>query len=250
MAKKSFYPAIIDGELVGIFKTWEECKPHVTRIKGKQIYFAGFATLPEALAFIAEKTKADMDSIKALMDAHHIPHQESDLKEAAKMLEEQEEKPEEVFYPDNALHIYIDGSFDEKQNKYAYGLYAVKNGKKVYEESGIGTDPEAASMRQVAGELLAAERAIDYAINQDEFEVVLFYDYAGVELWTKPLQEGGWRARNKFTKAYQERMASYANQIDIYFVKVKAHIPKSRSGFHHQYNKMADKLARQALGLK
>ena len=55
MAKKNFYPAIIDGELIGVFKTWDECKPHVTNIKGKQIHYAGFVTFEETLKFIIEK---------------------------------------------------------------------------------------------------------------------------------------------------------------------------------------------------
>lgn len=251
MAKKSFYPAIIDGELIGIFKTWEECKPYVTGIKGKQIHYAGFTTLAQALAFIAEKMEADCDLLRVMLDEHHIPYQETDIEYVRQaQTEQQEEKTGEVFYPEDALHMYVDGSYDEKQNKYSYGLYATKNGKKVYEENGVGTDKEAAAMRQVAGELLGVERAIDYAISQGEFEVVLFYDYSGVELWTKDKAEGGWKARNKFTQAYQQSIANYRNQIDIHFVKVKAHTPKSKSGIHHKGNQMADKLARQALGLK
>lgn len=251
MAKKNFYPAIIDGELIGIFKTWDECKPYVTGIKGKQIHYAGFETLNKALQFIAEKTEADAELLRVMLDQYHISYKESDIQFVAQAQKsEKVEKAEELpSYPEDALHIYIDGSYDERQNQYSYGFYAVKNGKKVYEENGVGTNTEAASMRQVAGELLGAERAIDYAINQGEFEVVLFYDYAGVELWTKSKAEGGWRAKNQFTQQYQKNVANYQNQIDIHFVKLKSHLPKYKQNFHHQCNEKADQLARQALGL-
>jgi len=248
MANKNFYPAIIDGELIGIFKTWDECKPYVTGIKGKQIYYAGFVTLKEALQFITEKTGADTDLLRVILDQYHIPYQESDIRFVAQVPKKEVIK-QRLSYPENALHIYVDGSYDDNQKQYSYGLYAIKNGEKIYEENGVGTDTEAISMRQIAGELLGAEKAIDYAINQGEFEVVIFYDYAGVELWTKSKAEGGWAAKNKFTQQYQENIANYQNQIDIYFVKVKAHVPKYKSNFHNKCNQEADQLAKQALGL-
>lgn len=250
MAKKNFYPAIINGELIGIFKTWDDCKPHVTGIKGKKIDYAGFGTLGETLQYIIEKTEANADQLKEMLNKIHFPYKDSDIQAVIGTLKEKEQEPEkEIQYPEDCLHIYIDGSYDDKTKRYSYGVYAVKNGQKVYEENGIGTDTEAASMRQVAGELLGAERAIDYAINQGELEVVLFYDYAGVELWTKSKAEGGWAAKNKFTQQYQKNIANYKNQIDIYFVKVKAHVSKSMRDFHNHCNEKADQLAKQALGI-
>lgn len=247
MAKKNFYPAIINGELIGIFKTWDECKPHVTNIKGKQIYYVGCVTFKEALEFVVKKTGVNADQLKTMLNRISISFKDSDIQSAFKEIPE--EKPEEVNYPENCLHIYVDGSYDKETNRYSYGLYAVKSGEKVYEENGVGTNKEAASIRQVAGELLGVEKAIDYAINQGEFEVVIFYDYAGIELLTKSKGEGGWTARNKFTQKYQENIANYKNQIDIYFVKVKSHVPKHKRNFHNDCNEKADQLAKQALGL-
>lgn len=247
VAKKNFYPAIIDGELIGIFKTWDECKPRVTNIKGKQIHYAGFVTFDETLKFIVEKTRVSADQLKAMLNRISVPFKDSDIQSVFQGIPER--KSEQINYPENCLHIYVDGSYDQNTKRYSYGLYAVKNGKKVYEENGVGTDEEAASMRQVAGELLGVEKAIDYAISQDELEVVIFYDYAGIELWTKNKAEGGWEARNKFTQQYQRNITNYKKQIDIYFVKVKSHVPKHKRNFHNDCNENADQLAKQALGL-
>lgn len=247
MAKKNFYPAIINEELIGIFKTWDECKPHVTNIKGKQIYYAGFVTFEKTLKFIIEKTGVGADQLKTMLNRISVPFKDSDIQSVFKNIPEEES--EEIDYPGDCLHIYVDGSYDKDTNRYSYGLYAVKNGKKVYEENGVGTDVEAASMHQVAGELLGVEQAVDYAINQGELEVVIFYDYAGIEAWTKSKAEGGWAAKNKFTQEYQKKIANYKNQIDIYFVKVKSHVSKNMRDFHNNCNENADRLAKQALGL-
>lgn len=243
MAKNKFYPAIIDGEVINIFKTWDECKPHVTGIKEKEIHYAGFPTLDKALNFIVGKTGMDADSIRKLLERCNIPFSESDIESAVQTTKENEQ--EEISYPEDALCIYVDGSYDKKQNKYSYAFCAVKNGQKIYEESGVGEDEEAAAMRQVAGEILAAEKAIEYAIEQGEFDVVIFYDYKGIEEWANKT----WRAKNKITQDYQRKIEDYRNQIDIYFVKVKAHMPKYKSNSHNLYNNNADKLAKQALGL-
>lgn len=248
MAKKNFYPAIINGELIGIFKTWDECKPHVTNIKGKQIFYVGCVTFQEALDFVVKKTGANTDQLKTMLKHISIPYKDSDIQSVFKDIPKEEES-DEVSYPEDCLHIYVDGSYDKDTNRYSYGLYAVKNGKKVYEENGVGTNIEATSMHQVAGELLGVEQAVDYAINQGELEVVIFYDYAGIEAWTKSKAEGGWAAKNKFTQEYQKHIANYKNQIDIYFVKVKSHVPQNMRDFHNNCNENADQLAKQALGL-
>ena len=116
-------------------------------------------------------------------------------------------------------------------------------------KTGLGQTEEAVSMRQVAGELLGVEKPLTMLLVRAELEVVIFYDYAGIELWTKSKTEGGWEARNKFTQQYQKNICGYKNQIDIYFVKVKSHVPKHRRNFHNNCNENADKLAKQALGL-
>lgn len=242
--KKQFYPAIVDGELIGIFKTWEECKPHVTGIKGKQIFYAGFEQAEQAVQFIVEKTKAGKEQLKAMLSSIHFYYDGPFTWDVAA-----EESKIEVLYPENALHIYVDGSFDPKTKRYSYGFVAVENGKPVYRENGMGTDKEAAAMHQVGGEILGAEKAVHYAIEQGKFEVVLFYDYLGVEEWAKGKENGGWKAKNKFTQKYQKNMQEYQNMIDIYFVKVKAHVSKSKANFHHQCNDEADRLAKEALGL-
>ena len=104
---------------------------------------------------------------------------------------------------------------------------------------GKGDNEENTSMRNVAGEILGSETAIDYAIQHDYKAIYIYYDYEGIEKWAN----GIWKANKTGTKAYQENIKEKRNKIVIEFIKVLAH-----SG--DKYNEIADKLAKKAVGIK
>ena len=119
------------------------------------------------------------------------------------------------------------------------GLVAVNDGKIIYEDKGIGFDKEAIALRNVSGEVLGAKMAVEFAINNNYKEVTIAYDYQGIESWAL----GTWKRNNKITSEYNEYMQNKMKEINIRFKKIKGH-----SG--HKYNDLADKLAKEALGIK
>ena len=80
-----------------IFETWEECKAAVDGYPGAE--FKGFSTKEEALAYL-DKDSDTSSNVNAASLVH---------------LEEPKE---------NQVIAYVDGSFDEKIGKYAFGCIA------------------------------------------------------------------------------------------------------------------------------
>ena len=91
-------------------------------------------------------------------------------------------------------------------------------------------------IRNVAGEMLGAMNAVQWAKEHGYPAVELRYDYEGVEKWVT----GVWRAKTPLTSKYAAHMQEAAEQIKISFCKVAAH-----TGNH--YNEEADQLAKSAL---
>lgn len=148
------------------------------------------------------------------------------------------EKTEELIENEEGLFIYVDGSFAVDKGNYSYGLVAVKDGEIIYKDKGTGVDKEAVSLRNVSGEVLGAKMAVEYAIKNGFKEITIAYDYQGVESWAI----GTWKRNNRITAEYNEFMQSKMKEVKIRFKKIKGH-----SG--HKYNDLADKLAKEALGV-
>ncbi|MDU6294847.1 viroplasmin family protein [Clostridium celatum] len=139
---------------------------------------------------------------------------------------------------EEGLFIYVDGSFSVEKGNYSFGLVAVLDGKIIHEDKGQGFDSEAVALRNVSGEVLGAKMAVEFAINKGYKEVTIAYDYQGVESWAL----GTWKRNNRITSEYHEFMQNRMKDIKIKFKKIKGH-----SG--DKFNDMADKLAKEALGI-
>ncbi|HEU5141270.1 MAG TPA: ribonuclease H family protein [Bacillales bacterium] len=133
-----------------------------------------------------------------------------------------------------AITIYIDGSYKESVGLYSYGCVILNPERETL--SGVGTDRADASLRNVAGELLGAMKAVEWACGHHYEAVVLYHDYSGLAKWAS----GEWTARTDQTREYVAFLDQYRKRMDISFVKVEAH-----SG--NRYNDEADRLAKQAL---
>ncbi len=140
--------------------------------------------------------------------------------------------------PDNSVPIYVDGSYNQETEEYAYGMVVVKEDGTTEEYSDKFCDPELKSMWNVAGEIMGSCAAMQYALDYELPAITIYHDYEGISKW--PL--GLWKANKEGTKAYVNFYNEVAKTVKIKFVKVKGH-----SG--DKYNNMADKLARAALGL-
>lgn len=190
-----------------IYTSWDECKKDVYGFKGA--IYKSFKTEREAIEFIF-------------------------LNSQGRVVENTKDKESE-----NGVVIYVDGSFSVDKGNFSYGLVVVSNGNIIYKDKGKGYDKDAIALRNVSGEILGAKKAVEFAISNNYKEIIIAYDYQGIESWAL----GTWKRNNKITSEYNEYMQGKMKDINIKFKKIRGH-----SG--DLYNDLADKLAKEALGLK
>lgn len=134
------------------------------------------------------------------------------------------------------VQAYVDGSFSEEKRKYSYGVVIIIQNKVAAEISDVGSDNDLLTMRNVSGEILGAMNAIKWASERNYKQIEIFYDYLGIEKWAT----GDWKANKDGTKRYVDFINHYRKDINISFIKVKAH-----SGV--EFNERADTLASEAM---
>lgn len=197
MAKKKVY-AVRKGKKEGIFETWDACKAAVEGYPGAE--YRGFATREEALAYLGKDSGISSGPAADQVTA------------------------------------YVDGSFDQKIGKYAFGCILLLPGGEIVRKSGNGDNPESAALRNVTGEMLGAMFAVKWCMVNRFSSVKICYDYSGIEMWAA----GRWKTNNPLTKKYADYMRLCSRSIEISFRKVQAHTGD-------QYNEEADRLAKAAL---
>lgn len=199
---KKFY-ATNTNQVKAIFLDWPTCQKYVNGVSGAQ--YKSFASLSDELNFIDGDTYIKQE-VKTVTD-NTVPY------------------------------AFVDGSYNIENGVYGYGGVLVANGN-VYEFYDRGNDKEAATMRNVAGEILGAQRAIEEAIALNLKEIVIYYDYQGIECWAN----GTWKRNKKHTQAYYEFIQEARKKIKISFQKVRAH-----TGV--ELNEKVDRLAKLAVGI-
>lgn len=190
-----------------------------------------YAVKSDTISFISESWDEAKDKMKGSKNISHKSF--SSYEDAQAFLEGKDNKP--IF--DKEAVAYIDGSYDANTASYSFGGVLIHNGvekkfNKKYE------DDVYKEMRNVAGEIKGAGYIIQYCINHGIKELDIYFDYIGIENW----YTGKWRANSPIAKVYQEFAQKAKEQIKVNFHKVKSHT-------NDYYNDMADKLAKDALGI-
>ena len=78
-----------------------------------------------------------------------------------------------------------------------------------------------------------------HALENGLEKIIIYHDYAGIAKWCT----GDWKAEKEGTKRYKQYYDSVKDRLAVRFVKVAAHTGDT-------YNEMADRLAKDALGIK
>ena len=192
----------IENEIVN---TWSECLKYVKGVKGAK--YKSFENLEEAKAY---------------------------LNEGNRML-----KKCDNTYPKDCLHIYVDGSYNSTSNKYSYGVVVVRDNVVEYIESGSDNSDSENNIRQIAGELQGAFKALEYAVNKNEKKLVLFHDYEGIAHHAT----GAWQRKEASSEKYYNDMQKLMDTgIDVIFVKVDSHTGDL-------FNELVDEKCKECLGI-
>lgn len=207
MAKKKYY-AVRVGKTPGVYLTWEACKEQVDGYAGA--LHKSFSSMEEAKQYVDGK------------DGLPVPDQ--DLSQ------------DQVVLPEpGAAVAYVDGSYNAETKDYSCGVVLLAGDEEI-RIAQKGENPDLASMRNVAGEILGAEVAMKKALELGIKKLSIYHDYQGIASWCF----GEWKTNREGTKAYKEYYESIRNEIEIQFVKVKGH-----SG--DKYNDLADELAKSVI---
>lgn len=190
------YYAVKQGKKIGIFESWAEAEKHVKGVSGAK--FKSFTSYEDALNYIGNF----IDSVST----------------------------------ESGIEAFVDGSFDKFTGRYASGIVIVKNANVLEKISFSGSNIDYVESHQIAGEVLAAIAAIEWAIEHDYTELTICYDYEGIESWAV----GEWKTNKAISKSYKKKFDALSSNITVHFRKVKAH-----SGV--KYNELADQLAKDAL---
>lgn len=224
MAKKKFY-AVKQGRKIGMFLTWDDCKKQVMGYPGA--IYKSFGTREEAEAYLGV-TGAQTGQKNGTVDA---TERTAGITRSVSSGNNKSENTE------NAVEIYVDGSYHAATKEFSYGMVVLVDGKEEKFSQKM-TDTELAQMRNVAGEIKGSEAAMQYALDHKIPSIIIYHDYQGIASWCN----GDWKANKPGTIAYREFYREASRKIKIQFRKVKGHS-------NDKYNDMVDQLAKEALGI-
>ncbi|MDT7043142.1 ribonuclease H family protein [Candidatus Nitronereus thalassa] len=201
-----FY-AVRKGRVPGIYTTWDSC---AAQVKG----------YPDAIY----KSFKNQDEARFFMEGH-VP-------DSCPTAGPDEPSPSPV----PGVDIWVDGSciHNNGDNLQLGWAYLILNGEEeLHRDSGNDIPEEARSQRNVAGEIQAVLKALNWCQAQGISRATIYHDYQGLAAWVT----GEWKAKTPFTQAYAATVKAYG--IDVRWKKVLAH-----SG--EKFNEIVDQLARDA----
>ena len=223
MSKK--YYAVKVGKVTGVFETWEECEASVKGYPGA--LYKSFKSEAEAYAYMGwsgqQLTFDNLDEVQGQSGP----------------LSNEQAPNEDMPYSNTVKAVaYVDGSFNEETKEFGYGVVMFYKGEESHMK-GSSDDADLVDMRNVAGEIQGAMKAMDFAVQNEISNLTIYHDYLGISKWCS----GDWKANKKGTKAYKKFYDQCKKQVNITFEKVDAHTGD-------KYNELADDLAKEAVGIK
>ncbi|WP_061311233.1 viroplasmin family protein, partial [Clostridium sporogenes] len=173
MSQKKYY-AVKVGRKTGIFDNWNECKEQIQGYSGA--IYKGFSNYEDAYKFLNGGIKNTITNKK-------------DTKK---------------------IEAYVDGSYSDEYNEYSYGCVILYENE-IIKFSGVGSNKEYISMRNVAGELLGAMKAVEWAYENEHDSIIIYHDYEGIDRWAN----GIWKTNKQGTKEYLEFIKKYRKYLEI-----------------------------------
>lgn len=199
-------------------------------VKGEKITNKIVNSWNECLSYVKGVKSAKYKSFESLVEAEKF------LKSHSKLFKKGIDE-----YPKDIPQIYVDGSFNTVTGVYGYGLVVIIEDEIVYVEKGSGIEDREKCSRQIAGELKAAMRGVEYAIKEGYKNILIFHDYEGISHHAT----GYWERKGKSSQDYYNFMnhSMEENRLEVIFVKVDSHTLDL-------YNELADELAKSAAGVE
>lgn len=210
------YYGVKEGNRIGVFGTWEETQGYVSGYAGA--IYKSFKKYDDAFYFV-----------------YGYYPEEDNQKNKTPLKQTPMVKLKKPLYDLNYVDVYVDGSYNELNDTIGYGIvFFLPDGTIIKDCGRIPTKDT--STRNVFGELYSMIRTIQMAIANEFKDIIVHYDYEGIEKWTT----GEWKAKTPITKHYVNYFNQYVTvekRVNVVFNKVSAH-----SGIVG--NEMADKLAK------
>lgn len=206
MAKKKIY-AVRVGKVPGIYETWDECKANIDGFPGAE--FLGFSTREEADAYM-----------------NHFDIYEDKVKSDF-------EKGFSV--------AFTDGSYFKEENQYSYGVIFFKDSlESKIKMCNHGDNPRYISSKNIAGELIGAINAIDYAVSLGVQKLKIYHDYVGVANIIKGTEHPSSAVGIMYLDVYNTK---FKDIIELEFEHVGGHT-------NNKFNDEVDALAKSGLKSK
>lgn len=138
-------------------------------------------------------------------------------------------------------YAYVDGSYNTVTGKYGYAVVIVRDDVIIHIENGCGFDKSEKNIRQIAGELEASIKAIEYAVKNRLKQITIVHDYLGVCFHAT----GEWERKDMSSKIYYEKINSLIKEgeIKVDFLKVDSHTG-------NLFNEVVDEFAKASIDVK
>ena len=198
------------GRQPGVYTNWKACQQQVSGFPGAK--FQSFHTRQEAEMFVTES---------------------SDSLPASRISKESVSKASSA---DDRIHVWVDGAclqHAKGRMRFGWAYIILQGDRELHRGSGNDIPENATQYRNVAGEIMAVLRALEWCQAEGINAATIYYDYQGLASWVK----GTWKAKTPLTQSYAMSIQSLG--MELTWVKVKSH-----SG--EPYNELVDAMAKQA----